>query len=250
MRISAGLRRTAIAALAAIWLATGVGCSSLTAPSVPSISSIPSMGSMFEKEEPIVDPSGVAVVWTGALLEKEASLATRGFGGMLTFYGEDKKKPVRVDGQLTVYAYGNLSPDHDNSTPDRKYVFTAEQLKTHYSEGALGPSYSVWIPWDGAGGPRQEIGLIARFDSVEGKTVMGKPTHNVLAGAKITKDRKTSGTNNEQTAHLSPVDGVNRSSVAKASGPQMKTVTLTVPSRGTRPMITVSENTQQPLARN
>ena len=240
MRISAQLSRTMIAALAGIWLSTGVGCASLTAPSIPAISS---MGSMLERKEPIVVPSGVAVVWTTAVLEKEASRATRGFGGMVTFSGKDKKKPVRVDGQLTVYAYENLSHECDDSTPDRKYIFTAEQLKTHYGEGAVGPSYSIWIPWDEAGGPRREIGLIVRFDPVEGKSVMGKPTHNVLAGAKIAKSRKTTGksTGVEQVCYLPPVDEVNRSGTAKASVPRMKTVTLTVPRRGTRPIITASK---------
>ncbi len=246
MRISAELRQTTIAALAAIWLSTGVGCASLTATSMPS------MGNIFEKKEPIVEPSEVAVVWTTALLEKEASRPTRGFGGMVTFYGKDQKRPVRVDGQLTVYAYENVSHDHDDSTPDRKYIFTAEQLKTHYGEGDLGPSYSIWIPWDEAGGPRQEIGLIVRFDSVEEKTVMGKPTHNILAGAKITKNRKSTGESShvEQVCYLPPVDELDRSSTAKASGPRMQTITLTLPQRGTRPIISASENAQPPLLKH
>ena len=208
------------------------------------------MGSMFEKKEPIVEPSGVAVVWTTAVLEKEASRATRGFGGMVTFQGKDQKKPVRVDGQLTVYAYENLSHEHDDTTPERKYVFTAEQLKTHYGEGPLGPSYSIWIPWDEVGGPRREIGLIVRFDPVEGKTVMGKPAHNVLKGAKIAKDGKTTGKSShvEKVCYLPPVDEVNLPGTAKASGPRMQTITLTVPSRGTRPIITASESARQPLA--
>ncbi len=229
-------QRAAIAALAAIWLSTGVGCASLTAPSMPKMPSVPkisSIGNIFEKKEPIVEPREVAVVWTTAVLEKEASRPTRGFGGMVTFYGKDQKRPVRVDGQLTVYAYENLSPDHDDSTPDRKYIFTAEQLKTHYGESDLGPSYSIWIPWDEAGGPHQEIGLIVRFDSVEEKTVIGTPTHNVLAGAKIAKARKSiaESTHVEQVCYFPPVDEADRSSTAKASGPRMRTITLNVPRR-------------------
>ena len=27
----------------------------------------------------------------------------------------------------------------------------------------IGPAYSVWIPWDAAGGPRQDLSLICRF---------------------------------------------------------------------------------------
>ncbi|MEA1952487.1 MAG: hypothetical protein U9N87_13995 [Planctomycetota bacterium] len=246
MRISADLSRHTIAALAGLWLSVGAGCASLDAPSLPAMPampSIPAVGNVFNKQEPIVEPNTVAVVWTTAVMEKEASRPTRGFGGMMTFYGKDKKNPVRVDGRLTIYAYENLSHEHDDSTPDRKYIFTPEQLQTHYGEGPVGPSYSIWIPWDEAGGERQEIGLIVRFDSVEGKTVMGKPTHNVLAGAKIAKNRKpttksiavksnaTKDNNVEHVCYLPPVDGKKRPQKPKPTGPQMKTMTLSVPQR-------------------
>ena len=151
MRISAKLNRNMNAAFAAIWLSLATGCASLETPSLPempSLPSIPAVGKVFDKQEPISEPNSVAVVWTTAVMEKEASRPTRGFGGMVTFYGEDKKKPVRVDGQFTIYAYENLSHEHDDSTPDRKYIFKPEQMQTHYGEGPLGPSYSIWIPWD------------------------------------------------------------------------------------------------------
>ena len=233
--------RNTLVTMAGIWLSVVAGCASLDAPSIPempAMPSLPSVSKVFDREEPIAEPNTVAVVWTTAVMEKEASRPTRGFGGMVTFYGEDKKKPVRVDGQLTVYAYENLSHEHDDSTPDRKYIFKPEQLKKHYGEGTVGPSYSIWIPWDEAGGPRQEIGLIVRFDSIEGKTVMGKPTHNVLAGAKIAKKRKSSAKSDgaksngvEQVCYLPPVDGERRAEKPKSSGPQMQTMTLAVPQR-------------------
>ncbi len=260
MRIAAKFSRKMIAALAGMWLSIGVGCASLEAPSVPKMPempSIPSVSNVFDKQEPIAEPNSVAVVWSTAVMEKEASRPTRGFGGMVTFYGKDKKKPVRVDGQLTIYAYENLSHEHDDSTPDRKYIFKPEQLETHYGEGPVGPSYSIWVPWDEAGGERQEIGLIVRFDSAEGQTVMGKPTHNVLAGAKVTKKSKpaktnlaakgsaTKDNNVEQVCYLPPVDGQARPERPKASGPRMQTMTVSVPSRRTRPIANENGNARQ-----
>ena len=270
MRISAKLNRNMNAAFAAIWLSLATGCASLETPSLPempSLPSIPAVGKVFDKQEPISEPNSVAVVWTTAVMEKEASRPTRGFGGMVTFYGEDKKKPVRVDGQFTIYAYENLSHEHDDSTPDRKYIFKPEQMQTHYGEGPLGPSYSIWIPWDEAGGPRQEIGLIVRFDSVKGTSVMGKPTHNILEGANIAQKPKAAAksgaskvgaenngapksSNVEQVCYLPPIDGQLRGENPKTTGRQMKTVTLTVPSRGIRTTITANMDSQQPPAKH
>ncbi|MBN2292002.1 MAG: hypothetical protein JXM70_06220 [Pirellulales bacterium] len=258
MRISSKYNRNTIAVLAGMWLSIGVGCTSLNAPSVPEMPSLPSMpavSKVFEKQEPVAEPNSLAVVWTTAMIDKEGSRPTRGFGGMVTFYDKDKKKPVRVDGQLTIYAYENLSYEQDGSTPDRKYIFKPEQLEKHYGEGPVGPSYSIWIPWDEADGERKEIGLIMRFDSAKGKTVMGKPTHNVLTGTKVAKKSNpeknnpaAEDSNVEQVCYLPPVDGQTRYERPKASGPRMKTMTLSVPSRITHPITNRNGTVQQPSA--
>jgi hypothetical protein len=221
-----------------------LGCTSLTTTSTTAVPSIPSLEKLFEKEEPIVEPKGVAVVWTNAVFEKEGSRSTRGFGGMVTFYGEDRKKPVRVDGGLTIYAYENMARDEEDPIPDRKYVFKPEQLAKHYDQGTLGPSYSIWIPWDAVGGPRKEIGLIARFDSVAGTTVMGRPTHNVLEGParRRTLQETSAGKPSDRVTPFPSIEkarpfGVKESGESESAGPRMKTVTLTVPSRAGQSVI-------------
>jgi hypothetical protein len=234
-----------------------LGCATLTTPAVAPLAAIPSLGDMLDREEPIAEPKGVAVVWTNAVLEKEASQPTRGFGGMVTFYGEDRKKPIRVDGQLTVYAYADMSAEREDPVPDRKYVFKPEQLAKHYGVGPLGPSYSIWIPWDAAGGARKEIGLITRFDSTEGTTVMSKPTHNVLEGpiaarktadgvaeggehrptaaspgsAEPSCDEKNGERKKRRAASLPPGMKARPFGDSDDDKPKMKTVTLTVPLR-------------------
>ena len=257
-------RRIDVCLPAALCLCGVLGCATFTTPAVAPLGSLPSVGDLIDREEPIAEPKGVAVVWTDAVFQKEASQPTRGFGGMVTFYGTDRKKPIRVDGQLTVYGYDDMSADEEDPVPDRKYVFKPEQLAKHYGEGPLGPSYSIWIPWDAAGGPRKAIGLIARFDSKEGTTVMSKPTHNVLEGAPAVKkpvNRPDSQTPDRQsgdapTASTSPdsvqtsFDGEStagkehRTDASSRPGlrtrpfgnpendkPKMKTVTLSVPPR-------------------
>jgi len=167
------------------------------------------------------------------VVEKPTAPATRGFGGVVTFYGAEQNEPVRVNGNLTIYAYDDLAATGDDSTPDRKYVFTPEQLEKHYGKGPAGSSYHVWIPWDEAGGPRQEVGLIVRFDPVDGKAILGKPTHAVLPGPKDERDRLFAS-----RAQLTPVIPVSHlaavPSVAGASPATGDAKTSPTPARQTQ----------------
>jgi hypothetical protein len=120
-------------------------------------------------------------VWSDTVLHQPGEPATRGFGGRIMFYGEDKHKAIRVDGTLVVYAWDDSKGSMER-TPDRKYVFPAEKLQTHYSQSRLGHSYSFWVPWDAAGGPLQHLTLISRFVSNDGTELTAAPAHVVLQG--------------------------------------------------------------------
>lgn len=127
-------------------------------------------------------PLKIVAMWTDTVMSRGGAGATRGFGGRLMFYGEEGTKPIRVKGSLVVYAFDETGRDPENTRPDRKYVFTGEQFEAHYSKSALGHSYSVWIPWDPAGGPLREISLLVRFTPEKGPVVVGEASRQVLPG--------------------------------------------------------------------
>lgn len=134
-------------------------------------------------------PMKVVAVWTDTVLSQGMAPSTRGFGGRIMFYAVEGGKPVKARGTLTVYAFDETGRDVAASKPDRKYVFTAEQFEKHYSKSALGHSYSVWLPWDGAGGPFREISLMVRFQPENGPAVIGEPAKQHLPG--IRADEQT-----------------------------------------------------------
>jgi hypothetical protein len=136
----------------------------------------------FASEDPPGTPVRAVASWTDTVLYQPNQTPLRGFGGRLIFYGKDKPEPIKVEGTLTVYAFDETDRDPNNMKPDRKYVFTKEQLPAHYSKSNLGHSYSVWIPWDEAGGPQKEISLIARFTPDKGGVVVGEQTKHILPG--------------------------------------------------------------------
>ena len=127
-------------------------------------------------------PGKMTVVWTDTSLNQPGRPAVRGFGGRIMFYGKDEKKPVKVNGRLTVYAFDESETPDANAAPKKKYVFNADQLPQHYSESKLGHSYSVWLPWDEIGGPTRKIGLIVRFEPTDGPAIASDNSHQLLPG--------------------------------------------------------------------
>jgi hypothetical protein len=129
-------------------------------------------------------PMKVIGMWTDTVMTSAGRAPMRGFGGRLMFYPSEDGKPCKVKGSLVVYAFDETHRDPTNLVPDRKYVFTEEQFARHYSKSSLGHSYSVWVPWDEAGGEQKEISLIVRFMPAQGGVVVGDETKHVLPGNK------------------------------------------------------------------
>jgi hypothetical protein len=138
------------------------------------------------KPDPMA-PARIATTWTEATLTRAGQRPQRGFGGRLLFYQKEDADLVRVDGQLVIYAFDETNGDPYKTEPTRRYIFPAEQLAMYESETQLGPSYSVWVPWDEAGGSEAKVSLIARFEPKNGAVVVGEQTHHYLAGTPMPK---------------------------------------------------------------
>jgi hypothetical protein len=137
-------------------------------------------------------PRKLIAVWRDTVLHQDGQAGIRGFGGRVWFYGGDEEKPVEVEGMLEVYAFDETDrKDTDVDPPDRKYVFTAEDVQKHYSETKLGDSYSFWLPWGDANGPPTEISLICRFTPSDGSgMILGETTRHQLPGREVAQVKK------------------------------------------------------------
>ncbi len=125
-------------------------------------------------------PERIAVIWSDSVASANNVANVRGFGGRIYFYDKDSK-PIRANGELTVYAFDDSNETHKTQA-DRVYKFRQEELQSHFSETALGPSYSVWIPWDKVGGDRKSIALMPMFKTPENQVVKSEQSINVLPG--------------------------------------------------------------------
>lgn len=144
------------------------------------------VGLKSDKPLPPETPVRLVSTWTDTVLNQAGKSPQRGFGGKLVFFKPDSEEPVRVDGQLVVYAFDESDREAHETHPSRKYVFPRDEFLRHESDTQLGASYSVWLPWDEVGGNMKQISLIARFEPHGGPTVLGEQTKHLLPG--VSKD--------------------------------------------------------------
>lgn len=182
-------------------------------------------------------PGKVVAVWSEALLSGPGQTPIRGFGGRLMFFNEADQPSIEVGGTLVVYGFDETNRDASNAVPDRKFVFTEEQLAQHHEKTRLGHSYNFWLPWDEVGGNQKEISLIARFMPKGGGVVVseqtkhllpGKPPEGNLAQPRPLKMPSMSG--------VQPVNYIEGAPVGHQEGPageqrpaRMQTTTINVP---------------------
>jgi hypothetical protein len=136
----------------------------------------------WKKDAPPEMPERVLAVWSDSVLHQPGQPGVRGFGGRIYFYQTSGNDPVKVDGALAVYVFDADELDPYNQKPLRKFMFTADQFEEHLSTTTLGPSYSVWLPFDEVGGEARRLSLISRFEGREGGTVISEPTIKLLPG--------------------------------------------------------------------
>ena len=155
-----------------------------------------------EKEPKFGSPERMVVIWKDSVFEHPTNGPSRGFGGRVFFYDQDEK-PIRVDGEMTIYGFNDSSAKNAKEA-DKKFVFEKSMLQEHYSNTGLGPSYSVWVPWDKAGGENLSISLIPVFRDGAGKIVRGGQTVNVLPGRNALEavESERVATNSEKARNL------------------------------------------------
>ena len=174
----------------ALLLSTSAGCNSLGGKLSDSDGRFNPLKRFTEKkdQEPeFQTPKSMVGIWKSATFEKPGSKSIRGFGGRFYFY-DARNEPVRVNGDLTIYGYDdNNQVESGDGKADRKFVFKAESLNTHYSESAFGESYSFFVPWDNAGGEEKTITLIPVFKTVDGHMPEAKPATLRLPGRRVSK---------------------------------------------------------------
>ena len=174
----------------ALLLSTCAGCNSLggkLSDSDGRFNLIKRLTAKKDQEPDFQIPKSMVGIWKAATFDKVGSKSVRGFGGRFYFY-DANNEPVRVNGDLTIYGYDDHNQaESGEGKADRKFVFKADSLNTHFSESAFGESYSFFVPWDNVGGDEKTITLIPVFKTVEGHVPEAKPATLRLPGRRVSR---------------------------------------------------------------
>jgi hypothetical protein len=143
----------------------------------------------FIEAQPAVDedatPTRIVAIWSHDMVRTVGEKPTQGFIGRLFFY-DRKNRPTTVEGQLAIFAFDDSDMDkpgwEPNNKPDKKFIFTEEQLPDHLGTSKIGESYSIWIPWQQLGETQKTVSLIPVLTDDDGLRVAGPPTKHVLPG--------------------------------------------------------------------
>lgn len=169
-------------ALLTLTLTLGLsGCSSWTPKSKPGERTVWNPSTWFNKE--YQEPASIATIWKADQIQQPGQPAQRGFGACVYFYNE-RSQAIPVEGDLVIHGYLTTpsSRKQPHEEPDQKFTFSTEQLASQFAPSDMGASYNIWVPWDAAGGYREEVTLIATFKSKKGGLVQGTPTRLFLPG--------------------------------------------------------------------
>lgn len=172
---------------------------------------------LLGKKQPEI-PDRMMVIWSDTVLHQPQQPGVRGFGGRIYFFRGDGHAPIEVDGGLAVYAFDATATDPGSTKPERKFVFTADQFNEYMSSTDMGPSYSVWIPWDQVGGPARQLSLVTRFEGREGGVVISDPAIKLLPGI----EQPSPGNHSPRTVHAGgnrTEAGATAAAVTRAGGP-------------------------------
>ena len=160
----------------------------------------------------IEQPMRVEAVWVDTILTKPDQKPMRGFGGRLYFFGpNNSQESAKVEGTLVIYGFEETNRDPTNVVPDRKIVYPEKEFAELYSKSKLGHSYSVWVPWEEAGGTRKEITLLARFIPKKGGVIASEQIRVLLPGLDPQVDVRNvhNSQSGEPPKHFAPPTGAN-----------------------------------------
>ncbi len=158
-----------------VFLLVTVGCSGTNWMKKPNFSALLPPG----------PPAKVLAVWEPAVKhEAGGEKAQRGFGGRVYFHDQDAKRPIKVDGNVVVYAFDEEGRQVGDNVPTRTYFFERDDVKKLYSKSKLGHSYNFWIPWDADGpdGQARKVSLIVRYVPKVGSSVVSSQAVAYLPG--------------------------------------------------------------------
>ena len=177
-RLSSRLRPMSVllASLCGCWILCG--CSSLSG-SMDKINPFSHKPTIADAANPAVE---VACIWQPGEGRNDKGIPCRGFNGQVLFFGRKQSEPVLVDGTVRFYLFAERGDPNDFSKPLHQYDFSSDAWNLHATQTALGPGYSVFIPYPDPDPHQVRCQLRLRFVPRLGPTIYSEAVTLTLEG--------------------------------------------------------------------
>lgn len=125
----------------------------------------------------------VVAIWEPSTGKDVNDRNCRGFAGQILFFGPDCETGVRVNGTVNIYEYDHFDQDSDEPPePLHTFSFVPAAWEVHRTEGSLGHSYSVFIPYMSKHKEQVNCGLKVEIVLENGRKVSTPTTQVLLHG--------------------------------------------------------------------
>jgi hypothetical protein len=166
--------RLSVRIVLAVGLLFGCGCA---AP----MSVVRDPGRLIGRPKPVDNVGRIVTLWESSSGSDMEGMPTRGFAGQIMFFNHEDS-PVKVDGRVVIYEYDQYDEADEDPQPIHSFSFEPDAWNVHCSEGTLGHTYSVFIPYMKKHKDNVTCGLRVEFYCADGRMVSSDITSVMLVG--------------------------------------------------------------------
>lgn len=131
-------------------------------------------------QNPVVQ---IVCLWEQAEGRDPDNVPCRGFAGQIMFLGNRHATPVEIEGDIRIYLFDDVGTVEEQSKPLHQFDFNHDAWKIHLSKSAVGPSYSVFVPYTRRGQHNPKCSLRVRLTPKVGPTIFSEMTTLPLRNA-------------------------------------------------------------------
>jgi hypothetical protein len=169
-------RRKGLSVLLGALLLAGAGCRAAPLP-----------GHSLRFDSSSAPVSQAVVLWSEAAINQDGTPVGQGFTAKVYLLGGADARPVATSGKVTVYAYDDTlvkqaSLEQLDPRPTKTWEFSAAQLEREVKKDAIGPYYTLWLPYGPVSESERRCTLRLCFTPPKGRRVLSEPAQVTLPG--------------------------------------------------------------------
>jgi hypothetical protein len=148
-------------------------------------------GRLIGRPKPATGVGRIVSLWEAAEGSDPEGMPTRGFAGQIMFFTVEDT-PVKVDGKVVIYQYDQYDDTQLNPQPIHSFTFEPDAWNVHCTNGTLGQTYSVFVPYMAPNTGTVNCGLRVEFHCADGRKVSSDITSVLLLGKSSSTSATTS----------------------------------------------------------